>query len=122
MLCTSGVPDGATALEEEPHLWRAVCIERCMHGSERGSWKRDLMVHVRGARWLSTLLKNTRIENDRGETHYRTQVTLKHNVSQDKPLVFGSSDEIAGFVNNIDMEDNQMSLPLAQEETRRDLA
>ena len=36
------------------------------------------------------IVKNTRIENDRGETYYRTQVTLKHNVSQDKPLVFGS--------------------------------
>ena len=41
--------------EDEPHLWRAVCIERCMHGSGKGSWKRDLMVHVRGARWLSIL-------------------------------------------------------------------
>jgi hypothetical protein len=57
------------------------------------------------------IVKNTRIENDRGETHYRTQVTLKHNVSQDKPLVFGSSDEIADFVNNIDMEDKQLGLP-----------
>jgi hypothetical protein len=41
--------------EDKPHPWRAVCIERCMHGSERGSWKRGLMVHVRSARWLSTL-------------------------------------------------------------------
>jgi hypothetical protein len=57
------------------------------------------------------IVKNTRIENDRGETHYRTLVTLKHNVSQDKPLVFGSADEIADFVNNIDMEDNQLGVP-----------
>jgi hypothetical protein len=28
--------------EVKPHPWRAVCIERCTHGSERGSWKRDL--------------------------------------------------------------------------------
>src|SRR6266567_9622668 len=23
--------------DDKPHLWRAVCIERCMHGSERSS-------------------------------------------------------------------------------------
>ncbi len=47
--------------EDEVQTWRAGCIERCPSGSERGSWKRPLMVHVRGARWLSTLYRASEV-------------------------------------------------------------
>jgi hypothetical protein len=38
--------------EDEPHPWRAVCAERCMHGSERGNWiLADYLLYLIG-RWF----------------------------------------------------------------------
>lgn len=54
----------------------------------------------------SLTVKNTRIEGERGETYYRSEITLKHKASQDKPVMFNNSDEVSDFISNIDFDDN----------------
>lgn len=66
-------------------------------------------------------VKNVRIEDELGNTIYRTEVTLKHKLSDDKPLTFSDPDEVSDFVCNIDLTDDQLPLPGLNEETRKDL-
>lgn len=55
-------------------------------------------------------VKNKKLKDELGNTYYRSEVTLKHKVSGENPLVFGDSDEISDFVCNIDLSDDQLSL------------
>jgi hypothetical protein len=39
---------GISPIQVEPHPWRAVCAERCLHGSGRGGWKRAVFLILPG--------------------------------------------------------------------------
>ena len=42
----------------EPHPWRAVCAERCQHGSGRGGWKRSKTERVEKSIGVETQWKH----------------------------------------------------------------
>jgi hypothetical protein len=46
-----GTGDGGWS-EPNPHPWRAVCAERCTHGSERDNWKRASCLLYLVGRWF----------------------------------------------------------------------
>ncbi len=58
----------------------------------------------------SLVVRNVKIVSEGGSTHYRTDFTLKYREVNDKPFVFSDVDEVADFLGNLDIEDNQMSL------------
>lgn len=66
-------------------------------------------------RKTTVVVSNQRIEPDRGEPYYKVSVTLKHKFEVDNPKTFDNVDEIADFLNNIDLDDDQLALPLTVE-------
>lgn len=62
--------------EDEVQTWRAGCIERCLSGSERGSWKRGLMVHVRSR--ANYLLYTVRRRFESSQPHFNLQYKQQH--------------------------------------------
>ncbi len=58
------------------------------------------------------LVKNTRVEEKGVLAGYVTTVTLKHKCPfADQPLTFSNADEMSDFICNIDLTENQLSLP-----------
>lgn len=55
-------------------------------------------------------VKNVPAVDDRGRPYFKSEVTLKHRLTSDSPIEFQSHDDISDFVNNIEIEDNQLSL------------
>ena len=66
-------------------------------------------------------VKNTACEGEAGEKYYRSEITLKHKTTSDSPLIFTDPDNIADFVCNIDLTNDQLALPGIADETRKDL-
>ena len=52
------------------------------------------------------------ISGEDGHKIYKSKVTLKHELAQDKPLVFRKPGEIEDFLTNIDLEDPQQEMAL----------
>ena len=58
-------------------------------------------------------VKNVKIaEGEGGKVYYRSTISFKHEAPiQDKPLVFNSQNEVSDFISNIDLGDNQLTIP-----------
>lgn len=57
------------------------------------------------------VVKNEPATDENGKLiGYRQTFTLKHKKLADEPQVFADPDEVSDFINNIDLDDEQLSL------------